>query len=73
MKSSEVRRNAILGAAGRNGIISRSVLAKRVGIPRSTMYKRLSNPGEITISELCQIDHRLRLTDKEIIDIVRGK
>ena len=73
MKTSDVRRRAILSAAGRCGLMNRSEISHETGIPKSTLYKRMSNPGDLTVTQLCLIDRKLHLTDEELIQVVRGK
>ena len=73
MKVSDFRRNLIMSAAARSGLRSQREVADRSAIPRSTLYRRLENPGTLTVSELCLLDHRLKLTDEEIVNIVRGR
>ena len=47
-------------------------LAARSGINLMTMYKRIRQPGTITLDELTSIDKAARFTDEELVQMVRG-
>lgn len=50
-----------------------SELAKRTGIPRSTMYKLLQHPDNIRVSQIEVIQKRIHMTLDEFLSICRLK
>ena len=46
-------------------------LAKRTGIPSSTLYFWRRNPGKMPLGKFAQIARELNLKDEEIISLVR--
>ena len=65
------RTNAITSKAMSKGIDTKA-LAKKTGIPLSTLYRRLLNPGRFTLDELQAIDRVLRFDETEFLELVRG-
>ena len=70
MKTSERRKNIILSAANRVGIRTITDLANRTGIPKTTLHRRMENPGSLTITELMIIDHKVRFTAEELKELI---
>lgn len=68
----ETRGDLIVGRARMSGFDVKRMTA-RSGMKLSTMYKRLKMPGTLTVDELASIDKAIKLTDDEIIRIVRNK
>jgi transcriptional regulator with XRE-family HTH domain len=52
----------------RNGMTLEEV-SKAIGINRSTMSRRLSDPGEFTLSEIKRIKEALKLDGKQVLEI----
>ena len=48
-------------------------LAKKVGIPESTLYRKLKFPGGVNLSELELIDEAVGFTDDELLYFVRWR
>ena len=71
MKASEKKQNIILSAANRNGIRTITDLANRTGIPKTTLHRRMENPGSLTITELMIIDHKVRFTAEELKELIK--
>ena len=65
------RTSTIIGRAMSKGIDTKT-LAKKTGIPLSTLYRRLLNPGRFTLDELQAIDRVLRFGETEFATLVRG-
>jgi predicted transcriptional regulator len=65
------RTSTIIGKAVSKGIDTKT-LAKKTGIPLSTLYRRLLNPGRFTLDELQAIDRVLRFSETEFLELVRG-
>ena len=65
------RTSTIIGKAMSKGIDTKA-LAKKTGIPLSTLYRRLLNPGRFTLDELQAIDRVLRFSEAEFTALVRG-
>jgi predicted transcriptional regulator len=65
------RTNTIISIAVSKGIDTKT-LAKKTGIPLSTLYRRLLNPGRFTLDELQAIDRVLRFDEAEFAELVRG-
>ena len=66
------RSNIIKGRARIKGL-SVTDLARKVGIPESTLYRKLKNPGGISLTELELIDEVVGFTDEEILYFVRWR
>lgn len=64
------RSNIILGRAKMRGL-SVADLSRKVGIPQSTLYRKLKIPGGLNLSELSVIDSVVHFTDEEILYLVR--
>lgn len=60
---------------GRARIAGYSVpeLAKKTGIPESTLYRKLKFPGGITLTELELLDEAISFTDDEVLYFVRWR
>lgn len=71
MKASEKKQNIILSAANRVGIRTITDLANRTGIPKTTLHRRMENPGSLTITELMIIDHKVRFTAEELKELIK--
>ena len=58
---------------GRARIAGYSVpeLAKKTGIPLSSLYRKLKFPGGVTLTELELIDSVVHFTDSELLYLVR--
>lgn len=65
------RTNTIISIAVSKGIDTKT-LAKKTGIPLSTLYRRLLNPGRFTLDELQAIDRVLKFGEAEFVELVRG-
>jgi predicted DNA-binding transcriptional regulator AlpA len=48
-------------------------LAKKVGIPESTLYRKLKIPGGITLAELELLDEVVEFDDSEVLYFVRWR
>lgn len=68
----EKRGDLIIGRARMNGFDVKRMTA-RSGMKLSTMYKRLRLPGTLTVDELGAIDKAIKLTDEELIRIIRNR
>jgi predicted DNA-binding protein (UPF0251 family) len=44
-------------------------LADKINISRTTLWRRLNNPSEFTLTEICKIKAILKLSGERIIDI----
>ncbi len=44
-------------------------LADKINISRTTLWRRLNNPSEFTLAEICKIKAILKLSGERIIDI----
>ena len=66
------RRNIIVGKARMKGY-SVPELAKKVGIPESTLYRKLKIPGGITLAELELLDEVVEFDDSEVLYFVRWR
>ena len=66
------RANIIRGRASMAGLDIPRV-AKKSGIPKSTMYDRLKTPGRITLDELQSLDKAVGFTAEEIVNLVRNR
>lgn len=62
----------ILSAAHRIKIRNTSELAKRCGIPNSTMHYKMRSPGTLRLFDLNAIDNLLHLTPEEMYAIVKS-
>ncbi len=71
MKLSEQKTVVIKTAALRVGINTVTCLSKKTRIPYSTLTRKLRNPGELTLRELVNINRIVKMTDEEIIFLVR--
>lgn len=70
MKKKDNRRDIIVGRARIAGY-SVQELAKKVGIPVSTLYRKLKIPGGITLTELELIDEVVGFEDEELLYLVK--
>lgn len=61
-------RTAMAGA----GILSAHQLADRIGLPPTTMYYRLQNPGTFRLIELQEIARVTCMTDENLLSLIRG-
>ncbi len=59
-----------MSAANRNGIRTITELAHRTGIPKTTLHRRMENPGSLTITEVMLIDRKVRFTADEIKELI---
>ena len=66
------RENIIRGRAAMSGLDIPRV-AKRSGIPKSTLYDRLKLPGRLTLDELQSLDKAVGFTAEEIVNLVRDR
>lgn len=57
----------------RNGIETRKALSEELGMKDQLMRDRFLNPSGIRLYELRSLIESLRLTDAEILTIVKGK
>lgn len=48
-------------------------MAKNLGIGRATYYRKRKTPTQFTVGELRSLDRLLKLSDEELLGIVRGK
>ncbi len=71
-KVTDNRSNIIKGRARIKGY-SIPDLAKKVGIPESTLYRKLKIPGGINLTELELLDEAIGFTDDEILYFVRWR
>lgn len=71
-RQTDNRANVIKGRALMKGLGVRE-LAKKIGIPESTLYRKLKNPGGISLTELELIDDVISFTDDEILYFVRWR
>lgn len=60
--------NKLKGKIVENGI-NIEILADRIGIDRSSMYRKLNNAEKITIGEAMKIKEALSLDNKEAYEI----
>jgi predicted transcriptional regulator len=68
----DVRAETIQGRAKIAGM-EISELAKRTGIPRSTLYRLLKQPDDIRVSQIEVIQKRIHMTLDEFLSICRLK
>ena len=54
-------------------MLSKPETAKKIGMPISTFYSKKKKPDEFSVGELDRLAGALKLTDEEIVWIVRGK
>lgn len=66
------RKDIIIGRARMKGY-SVPELAKKVGIPESTLYRKLKIPGGITLTELELLDEVVEFDDSEVLYFVRWR
>lgn len=66
------RKDIIVGRARISGFTVPE-LAKRCGIAQSTLYRKLNNPGDISLLELELIDELIRFSDEEVLYFVRWR
>jgi len=52
--------------------VNKTEAAKKTGMPRGTLYRRLDHPGDLRLKELGQLVKLNDLTDEEIVTIVRA-
>ena len=62
MKDDNYIRGEIFAAMHQTGITKQNTLARKAGIPTSTLSVHLSNPGRFTIDELRRIGRVVGLT-----------
>lgn len=62
----------IAGRAKLMGITNEAI-AKKIGMPVSTLGTKKRQTGKITLSNLRKMRTELKLTDEEILKIVRGE
>lgn len=72
MKNKDNRSNIILGRARMKGL-SVADLAKRSGIAVSTLYRKLRNPGDISLGELELMDELIGFSDEEVLYFIRWR
>lgn len=46
-------------------------VAKRAGIPKSTLYNRLKLPGRLTLDEIRSLDRVVKFTPEELVSLIR--
>lgn len=66
------RSNIIKGRARLKGL-GVSDLAKRCGLAPSTLYRKLRNPGDISLGELELIDELVGFSDEEVLYFIRWR
>lgn len=66
------RKDIIKGRARLKGLGIQD-LARKTGIPESTLYRKLNFPGGINLTELSIIDEVVEFTDEEILYFVRWR
>ena len=71
-KSGDNRANIIKGRARMKGL-GVPELAKKVGIPESTLYRKLKIPGGINLAELELLDEAVEFEESEILYFVRWR
>ena len=49
------------------------MMAKSLVMGRATYYRKRKNPAEFTVGELQSLARLLKLSDEELLGIVRGK
>lgn len=49
------------------------MMAKSLAMGRATYYRKRKNPAEFSVGELQRLDRLLKLSDEELLGIVRGK
>lgn len=72
MKCKDNRSNIIKGRAQMKGL-SVADLAKRCGIAPSTLYRKLKQPGDISLGELELMDELIGFSDEEVLYFVRWR
>ena len=72
MKCKDNRSNIIKGRARMKGL-GVSDLAKRCGIAPSTLYRKLRNPGDISLGELELMDELIGFSDEEVLYFIRWR
>ena len=68
MTTEKVIRHGMLDA----GIASMRELSERTGIPTSTLFKRMQDPGGMTLRELGQIRKAININDTMLFEAVEG-
>jgi predicted transcriptional regulator len=68
MTTEKVIRHGMLDA----GIASMRELSERTGIPTSTLFKRMKDPGGMTLRELGQIRRAININDTLLFEAVEG-
>ena len=66
------RSNIIKGRARLKGL-GVSDLAKRCGLAPSTLYRKLRNPGDISLGELELMDELIGFSDEEVLYFIRWR
>ncbi len=66
------RKDIIVGRARMKGL-KVSDLAKRCGLAPSTLYRKLRNPGDISIGELELMDELIGFSDEEVLYFIRWR
>lgn len=63
---------AEIGYATERGMSNPQTVAKRIGMPESTYYRRLCEGESIRLSELWKLIKVLQLTDEQVLRIAKG-
>lgn len=71
-RKTDRRKDIIKGRARLKGLGIQD-LARKTGIPESTLYRKLKFPGRINLEELSIIDEVVEFTDEEILYFVRWR
>ena len=72
LKATDKRRDIIVGRARIAGY-SIPELSKKTGIPESTLYRRLKNPGGVNLTELELIDEAVGFDNEELLYLIRWR
>lgn len=71
-RKTDRRKDIIVGRARMKGL-GVSDLAKRCGIAPSTLYRKLKQPGDISLGELELIDELVGFSDEEVLYFIRWR
>lgn len=71
-RNKDRRKDIIKGRAQLRGL-NVGDLARKTGIPLSTLYRRLKRPGDITLEELSILDELIGFDDSEVLYFVRWR
>ena len=66
------RKDIIKGRARLKGLGIQD-LARKTGIPESTLYRKLNHPGDITLGELELIDELVGFSEEEVLYFIRWR